>query len=101
MFIVIVARLATAGLRGLATETWRSILGLGDFPDSRILGCIVHISISLIPGIGPTNSVFIKKFPRFPFLFLDDVGSVMILQGSIACVTLVIGSIVVITIWFI
>lgn len=37
MFIVIVARLATARLRGLATETWRSILGLGDFPDRRIL----------------------------------------------------------------
>ena len=43
MFIVIVARLATARLRGLATEIWRSILGLGDFPDQRILspgGCI-------------------------------------------------------------
>ena len=52
MFIVIVARLATARLRGLATETWRSILGLGDFPDRRILSPtqnvdrVVYIKIS-------------------------------------------------------
>ena len=37
MFIVIVAGWATAGLRELATEIWRSILGLGDFLDRRIL----------------------------------------------------------------
>ena len=56
MFIVIVARLATARLRGLATETWRSILGLGDFPDPRILCSImIYIRRENEPRFGGDN----------------------------------------------